>query len=425
MATLGAALARGLAGYGQGRQEREENDYQRAQTELARKRQEAKDAQDAERNTLMMAQMGQSMRIANAQEADRVGRTQREITESGYRPMGDKSEEYLNAIGLDPASMPTTTVGGQQYRKSGQSTQYTAGLQQRREQENATQQQAAKDAERRGQMIAGLPTSVRARAGGLPDAELTRMYANFLGEAMKPKAPAAPRQPLSKVAPDGNMYYSEDGGRSWRRAQIEGMEQGGSQPTPMQDAPQSQRVPAMQGDSILRGLNLPMDANRTNAQPPRTPAPFGQTTGGPFAKPKAAPQKYVDQVMALDEMDALLDQYEASLKNIEGASVFAGRDPAMIEAQATHRQLLMAAKKAFELGVLNGKDQELIEQAISPPTGLGAVVRTKPNIIKQIGVARRSNALKRDGMNRAYGQFPVEAPRLPAGAIPPDTWNEE
>jgi hypothetical protein len=339
--------------------------------------------------------------------------------------MGDKSEEYLNAIGRDPASMPTTTVGGQQYRKSGQSTQYMAGLQQRREQENVAQQQAAKDAERRGQMIAGLPTSVRARAGGLPDAELTRMYANFLGEAMKPKAPAAPRQPLSKVAPDGNMYYSEDGGRSWRRAQIEGMEQGGSQPTPMQDAPQSQRVPAMQGDSILRGLNLPMDANRTNAQPPRTPAPFGQTTGGPFAKPKAAPQKYVDQVMALDEMDALLDQYEASLKNIEGASVFAGRDPAMIEAQATHRQLLMAAKKAFELGVLNGKDQELIEQAISPPTGLGAVVRTKPNIIKQIGVARRSNALKRDGMNRAYGQFPVEAPRLPAGAIPPDTWNEE
>jgi hypothetical protein len=246
-----------------------------------------------------------------------------------------------------------------------------------------------------------------------------------LKQQMTPKAPAAPRQPLSKVAPDGNMYYSEDGGRSWRRAQIEGMEQGGSQPTPMQDAPQSQRVPAMQGDSILRGLNLPMEANRTNAQPPRTPAPFGQTTGGPFAKPKAAPQKYVDQVMALDEMDALLDQYEASLGNIQSASVFAGRDPAMIEAQATHRQLLMAAKKAFELGVLNGKDQELIEQAISPPTGIGAVVRTKPNIVKQIGVARRSNALKREGMNRAYGQFPVEAPRLPAGAIPPDTWNEE
>lgn len=271
MATFAGALARGLAGYADGRREREEDDYRRAQIEQQRLRQEKLDEQNRQRQELLMQQITQSMQMQQAQEADRVGRAQRDLSENGYRLVGDQAEEYLNAIGLDPASMPTTTLGGQQYRKSGQSTQYMAGLQDERARAAAQREQQAKDAQQLEQIRKVLPAAVRPLAIDLKTAQA---LAEKVGTQRV--TPRAPRAPLTEQGADGAIYYSEDGGRNWRRGRVEGFEQGNPSADASEAAsgpPAAALTPEMPGAGFSSGY-----------QPPRR-GPFGNAKANEPASP--------------------------------------------------------------------------------------------------------------------------------------------
>jgi hypothetical protein len=264
MATLGAALARGFAGYAAGRQEREQEDYRRAQIEQQRLRQEKLDEQNRQRQELLMQQVTQSMQMQQAQDADRVGRAQRDLSESGYRPTGDQAEEYLKAIGLDPASMPTTTLGGQQYRKSGQSTQYMAGLQQQREQETATAQKQAQEQAAKTALIGQLPASMRAGAAELPLADLQRVQATFISDRLKPKAPAAAPTWETKETANGLVQINPRTGEA-RPVMI------GGQPVMGKDNGMPRKT---EGQRRVSGLVEIADAERQKLEALGTPSPY-------------------------------------------------------------------------------------------------------------------------------------------------------
>lgn len=111
MATLGAALARGLAGYMGGRQEREQEDFRRAQ--LAQ--QQARQAKLDEENRLReAARMDMAAKSFEAAQAERERQAQREAAqdsrsdfEGGYRPVTEARQQggALETLGAGGAAL--------------------------------------------------------------------------------------------------------------------------------------------------------------------------------------------------------------------------------------------------------------------------------------------------------------------------------
>jgi len=122
--SLAAGLARGLAGYADGRREREQVEYSRLQQEQQRQRQEKLDAENRERMAAQMKIQAETLAMTRAdreRQAQRDTATdQRNAYEGGYRPLeaAQQQGEALSTLGAGSAAVGAlggAGVGLQQY----------------------------------------------------------------------------------------------------------------------------------------------------------------------------------------------------------------------------------------------------------------------------------------------------------------------
>lgn len=409
--SLGMGIGAVLSGFTRGLQmedERKRIEAQRAKVEaaaeLARQRQwKREDAQDA--------QNAAAHRLATA--AARAQLQASGIREGAMPKAASFQLPGLAADGMIGAPVQVddkdryTDLGGDFYLDRNATPQFQKDQQTRQDKLTATNAAAAEQQgaeQRRQALLNGLPRSVRGRATGLSLDQLERLQGSLIARDLTPREPKTPAAPRLVPGNDGTMY-------EYRNGQLVPVPVAGMPTPPAGDTMRQTNVPAMRGD-VLRSEAPGAGFSRAYeppAAPARgaaaTPSPFGAR--GLFGKQKAAPPKYVEQVGALDMMDELIDQYEAALGKA-GTALMQGSNPDLAEANAVHTQLMLVAKEAANLGVLNGPDLAIMEKAIGSPTGVLQNFRGPESIKRQLGVARATNKIKRGVLNKVYGQFPTQ-----------------
>jgi len=364
MPGLGLALAQGFTGYMAGQQQAEQRRYERQMEAEKIKR-------DAERDALQKLLLEHQMKMSGDQNRRANETNERNAMNDGFRPVGSKWDEFNDAIGLDPSALPTTTVNGVQMRRSAPSSGYAEFITKQREGRMDASAKAVADAAAREAAMAALPPSARQMAAALPTSALQSAVGSQLTRQLTPKE--GPR-PLTQVGGDGNMYFSTDGGRSWRRSAVEGM--GGS------DAPQATSVgpvatqaqrPA--GDTLMRGLGI----QQMPSQPPM--GPFGKRPdeGGKEV------EKFQSAETATKEMVSLLKQYKDAVQT-NGTAMWDGNNPQRNAMQGLQRYIAGKLKSPdfINLGVLTGPDLEFLNDIVSPASGFSAMRRGTGGISAQI-----------------------------------------
>ncbi len=98
-------------------------------------------------------------------------------------------------------------------------------------------------------------------------------------------------------------------------------------------------------------------------------APIGQ-------KPKAAPEAYSSQVAGIENLSSAMTDYKKKLKSWSNTDLL--KPDKRADMSTAYTDMLMQAKEAYRLGVLNGPDYELLTSVITDPVSTtGAVVSTK------------------------------------------------
>jgi hypothetical protein len=411
MATIARGLARALEGWQQGRMVRD----QREQVQLERE----------QRRALLELQMQQMREVAArqaAQEARATREEQRSAVGAGMLP--------LDALGAQdmPGATPRTPVfqqeiGGQPYgmaelpdqRQHQATMRATIAARQLKTQEAARQkaQEQAQDSAVRQQALATLPPPMQRVLEGLPTAQLLEVAGKRADRLVNP--PREPqRQPLTQQGGDGFMYYSEDGGRNWRRGNVEGLD-GSADPPPPRPAPAA----APPGDTLLRGLGIsgPSASAPTpvasGAQPAAQPrGPFGRATAQGDA---TAQSKFQASEQAAQELVAMLQEYRTKLEEV-GPQWTAGRDPRVNDLQSLAMQIKLKYKGPdfAGLGVLAGPDMEVLDAVLASPTGLNAKVKgtggLKAQINSVIGNVERGRRIRYQLSGRPGEYAPLDVP---------------
>ena len=231
MSGLAAGLARGLAGYMQGRQIAEERDYQRGEAERARQAAERREALNAEymraQVDAMQNNRANSARELQIREAEAVQRA----GENGYIPAPQLAREANQMTAAAPAfgsmsgpnsllmaaaaqaggmglaqraQSPAFTLGGQGYVKGRDTRQEQLDSIARRNRELTTKA----DAERRANLLNRLSKDPEARALGegldLPSLEA---FATTQFEKSRAPKPTGPAPSYDRVQTDDGVLY--------------------------------------------------------------------------------------------------------------------------------------------------------------------------------------------------------------------------
>ena len=325
-------LARGLAGalrgFREGRMERDQWNTQVAQQEQLLRRQQEQDARNAALLQAQIAQMQEASRRANEELALRQQDRRMQLRNEGYQEVGSPGEALARFIGANVEQLPTETVGGVQMRRSGRS------------QAQMTQDRAARDAwaarmdeaKERDQLVAQLPPNVRARAKGLPVASVRALTQQLLARDLMPK----------DTAPVNLQVLDTDQGK-------------------MTFDPRSGATRPLMGDGgqPLRGARGGADA--------------------------VEDRKFRAGELQSQELIADLLDYRKMVQE-NGPRLMAGDDAATnaMVSLAKQLQLKYKGENFAQLGVLAGPDVEILEDVISSPTGVPAVLRGKTGITAKL-----------------------------------------
>ncbi|UOF79588.1 hypothetical protein [Caudoviricetes sp.] len=190
---LGQALAAGFTGYMQGQQAAEQRRYERQQEAEKIKR-------DAERDALQKLLLEHQMRMSGDQNRRANEAAEQGAIDKGFRPVGSQWDTFNDAIGLDPSSLPTTTVNGVTMRRSAPSAGYGEFITKHREARIDETAQAAKDAAAREAALAALPASARKLAGALPTSALQSAAGSLLTRQLTPKEQAPVQWDIRETA---------------------------------------------------------------------------------------------------------------------------------------------------------------------------------------------------------------------------------
>lgn len=347
MSGLGAALARGLAGYAQGRAVADERDYRRAQDAAAAERQAAKDKEDAEYRRLMMAQMTQQMQRQTAQDGIAAEGRTNEAVARGFRPVGDQWDTFNDMVGIDPSKAETISVNGQPMRKVAPTQQFQDGMRQKREQDASLLQAAESQRAQFEALRQQLPASIRPLATDLKSAQA--LAAKVAEQRMAPPRQESPVNMQVIQTADGPMAFNPRTGRA------EPITAGGK---PVQAQPNGKAM----------GL-----------------------TGEPAKRAEA-----------MSAVEKELTAYRAML-DTQGPSLLNLRNEDKTKLESQYGNLQMALKEAYNLGVLNGPDLALIEKQITPPVGIAAVAKGKPALLGQVDQVGASMKRRQQAQGEVYG----------------------
>ena len=111
-----------------------------------------------------------------------------------------------------------------------------------------------------------------------------------------------------------------------------------------------------------------------------------------------------------------LGQYRNMLAKT-GTALFSGGDKDRAALDSQYGAVQMALKEAFNLGVLNGPDLELLEKQLTRPTGMMSQWKGKDAMIAQIDQTMQGMASRQDAMRQVYGGGRPSAATAPSGPI--------
>lgn len=167
------------------------------------------------------------------------------------------------------------------------------------------------------------------------------------------------------------------------------------------------------GDNLTRGMGLQPAAPAAPAVPSvaQPEAPHN-----PFAKQGFGriPPAFAKSISSLETMNKALDTYETAL-NAHGTALMTGSNTGAADVNGAYMAAVMQLKEANDLGVLNGRDYELLNKQLQGPIGPSAIYHGKDVIGAQIKQVRKYLNSKRVELYKAYGQH------MPAGAAQPGT----
>lgn len=112
--------------------------------------------------------------------------------------------------------------------------------------------------------------------------------------------------------------------------------------------------------------------------PPAAPGDTGNavTPTGYVKPPKNAPEGYSTQVAGIENLSSAMTDYKQKLKTWSNGSLASPDKRASMGTAYT--DMLMQAKEAYRLGVLNGPDYQLLTSVLTDPVSLrGSLVSTK------------------------------------------------
>lgn len=335
MATMARGLAEALRGFQEGRAQRQMWNYQRErdrraeeQARLAAERQARLDEQNRAMMEAQIAQMQDAARRANEQLALQQTKARQELQTEGYRPDGSPVEGFLRGMGQDIAQLPTETIGGVRMRRVARPDAQMAEDRARLDLVG----RANAEARERDQLVAQLPAPVRARAAGLPLATVRGLVQQVLGRELLPKEPT----------PVNLQVLDTDQGK-------------------MTFDPRSGATRPLMGDGgqPLRGARGGADA--------------------------VEDRKFRAGELQSQELIADLLDYRKMVQE-NGPRLMAGDDAAInaMVSLAKQLQLKYKGENFAQLGVLAGPDVEILEDVISSPTGVPAVLRGKTGITAKL-----------------------------------------
>jgi hypothetical protein len=158
----------------------------------------------------------------------------------------------------------------------------------------------------------------------------------------------------------------------------------------------------------------------------------GAPTIVPGVTPKA-PEGYSKQKSGISSVVDSMESYKKALTNI-GGRLDRLTPSKRLELGTQYNNLMLQAKEAYNLGVLNGPDYMILQQVIKNPLDPTSLIYSAEDLKKQVDVFNEVMGRVRQSIDRSYGQgSAVGAPEvkglktetIPKGTSLENTWEDE
>lgn len=145
------------------------------------------------------------------------------------------------------------------------------------------------------------------------------------------------------------------------------------------------------------------------------PVPTGLAP--PPQPPKDLPEAAAKQVTGARNLRDAIAKYKGALQNWDRFSVVS---PAKVsEMDTLYNNMMLQAKEAYNLGVLNGPDYEIMTRVVTPPASLKGVMYGAPALTKQADtLSGIATSIERQVQATHPGRNPGAAPSGPSGGFP-------
>ena len=119
------------------------------------------------------------------------------------------------------------------------------------------------------------------------------------------------------------------------------------------------------------------------------------------------------QVTGATNLKSAIDDYQAKLKNFSTLDMV--NPNARADMSQAYNTMMLQAKEAFNLGVLNGKDWDILQKVVTDPTSANALLLSKNTMTKQ------SDELAKTANNAIKNVYDVHQKPMPANMQIPAT----
>jgi hypothetical protein len=141
--------------------------------------------------------------------------------------------------------------------------------------------------------------------------------------------------------------------------------------------------------------------------------------GGPAAGGgKAAPEAYSKQVGGIQNLQTAITEYQAALKEFGTLDLMS---PDARAAMGTkYNNMMLQAKEAYNLGVLNGPDYSILQEVVTNPTSMRGAITSNAAMNTQASELGRIMKQNQENLSKVYKQPNPEAPQdAPKAAAAP------
>lgn len=137
----------------------------------------------------------------------------------------------------------------------------------------------------------------------------------------------------------------------------------------------------------------------------------GQPVG---AKPEKMSAEAKGQITGIDSLSAAIDEYKKELKNWDNSGLM--RPDKRAAMGTKYNNMMLQAKEAYRLGVLNGPDYQILTSVVTDPLTMKGAITSNEALSSQASELDRVMQRTRDAVS-AQGKKPPAAPAKAAPAV--------